>query len=129
MKKHELKGREIFKISAVMGLQKYKEFLADGETKNKLFGKEYRTFSHPLGAKAFVVESTHAFCSAFDSKVKAEKLYSVSLIEEDDFFQYSGHSTIGQELDMASTEQLLKSYENTTIVPAELTEDVLNALK
>jgi hypothetical protein len=121
----QLLGREALKVRALPGVHDYKEFLADGVTKSKLVGEKYRRFV--VDGKAFIADNKDSFCSAFDSGL----IYSVDLDSNTEGqLSLANFTTIAQEINMAQTQQLLNSYENTVVTtPLVLDEETINALR
>ena len=112
-----LLGREALKVRALPGVFPYAE-------DSKMKGEKYRRFV--VNGKAFIAQSTDAFCTAFDSGL----IYSVDLdSNEEGQLSLANFTTIAQEVNMAKTSQLLRSFENTVLVPAVLTDEVIDALK
>jgi len=112
-----LLGREALKVRALAGVH---PFSAD----SKLAGEHYRRFVY--GGKAFIADAKDAFCTAFD----AGTVYSVDLdSNQEGQLSLANFTTIGQEVNMAKTTQLLKSFETTVLAPAVLTEETIDALR
>jgi len=113
----ELKGRDALKVRALAGLHPYNE-------SSKLNGSFYRRFS--FDNKAFIAHSEDSFCKAFDNG----EIYSIDLDSNDEGqLSLANFTTIIQELGMAKTEQLLKSYILTLTAPVAMSEELLASLQ
>jgi hypothetical protein len=95
-----LTGRQALVIQAIAGLLDYKV-----EKDTPMFGKKYRRFS--FNGKVFVANSEDAFCAAFDKGI----VYSVNLDSNaEGQLSLVGFTTTTQEINMAKTEVIIKSY-------------------
>ena len=98
MNTEELVGRAVLKIKAIAGEFEY-------SATSKLAGQKYRRFAQ--GGKVFIANTADAFCTAFDHG----NVYSIDLdTNEEGQLSMVGFTTITQEINMAKTEVLLKSF-------------------
>ena len=105
----EIKGREVLKVKAIAGTFDY-------SATSKLAGQKYRRFAQ--GGKVFIANEEDAFCKAFD----AGNIYSVDLDSNDEGqLSMVGFTSIQQELNMAKTEVLLKSFTLENLIAGKIT--------
>ena len=110
MNTEELVGRAVLKIKAIAG-----EF--DYSATSKLAGQKYRRFAQ--GGKVFIANKDDAFCKAFDEG----NVYSIDLdTNEEGQLSMTGFTTIKQELNMAKTEVLLKSFTLENLLAGKITD-------
>jgi len=115
-----LEGRECLRIKAIAGDFPY-------SLTSKLTGERYRRFAS--NGLAFVADVRDKFCNDFD----LGNVYSIELGvsegtgtnadgEAVDQLSLNGHTTILQELNMAKTEVLLKSFTLENIIASKITD-------
>jgi hypothetical protein len=106
----ELVGRAVLKIKAIPGVFDY----AEG-TKPAVAGRKYRRFAS--NGVVFIADTEDSFCTDFDNG----NVYSIDLGTNDEGqLSLNGHTTIKQELNMAKTEVLLKSFTLENIVAGKV---------
>ena len=112
-----IKGREVFDIKAIPETKQY-------ATGTKMEGQSYLRFAY--GDSVFIANTADKFIKDFD----AENLYSVTLqIDDAENLSLLSHTTVKQELTMATTETKLKAISSAEYAKALMTNpEELSAL-